>query len=334
MIKYSYRLSCALAITTVIASHLSSVAGNAEVSVDRKSLRDQINYYKRQNALRSAHFNWPLHDKLRDLYQRASLNDEAMKECNQLLEHRPFEPSLVQVLSRGEISQSKSRAIGILAGAAQRYNWLPCVVGQCYLTAADLCAQSGDKAEAIKYYTLLSQDKFVGTEFYSAMGSVCLQLIQHNEDPTDAAARIRCIQSAKRDDALSATLDSLLAILYKDAGNEQSAMKWFNNALVIRPDTPLVIDYLSDWQLNKNEKLAVQILMRRAQLYHRLPCVRAACLLAAADIYAVARDGRSAEQLYQSIILDDSPQIAKYRVVAQVSLSLLRASPDAPVPTR
>jgi hypothetical protein len=111
--------------------------------------------------------------------------------------------------------------------------------------------------------------------------------------------------------------------LYRQVGKEAESMNICNQLLILKPNDEYLVNVLSNWQLYSDSKQALADLMQQARTYNNLPCVRNACLLAAADLYVTAKQKTSAEKVYAAIIQDKSVNAAPYRIVAQVSLNLL-----------
>lgn len=310
--------------TTLLNANFSACTAN-DGHYQNGSIHDEITEIKDRIASRSAHFNWCLHIDLLKLYERAGLNDEAMRECNEILLNKPFDKTMIAYLSKGDPVKDKQKVIAQLVDTAQKYTWLTCVVGQCYLTVADLYMRAGDKAQAEKFYALVMKDSFAGTQKYYAEARISMLQLQIGSNPFNPTERISMCRRliAGKPNVMSFETRNCLRALYHQIGKESESMNICNQLLLLKPYDEYLVNVLSDWQLYSNSRQALANLMQRARTYNNLPCVRDACLLNAADLYVVAKQNTSAEKVYQAIMQDKSPQADPYRVVAQVSLNLM-----------
>lgn len=320
----SFLCVCASMSATLLNANFSACSAN-ERNSQNGSLHHEITDIKDRIASRSAHFNWCLHIDLLKLYERAGMNDEAMRECNEILLNKPFDEKMIAYLSKGDPVKDKQKVIAQLVDTAQKYTWLTCVVGQCYLTVADIYMRAGDKEQAEKFYALGIKDVFAGTEKYYAEARISFLQLKTGSNPFNPIERISMCRRliAGKPDVMSFETRNCLRALYHQIGKESESMNICNQLLLMKPNDEYLVNVLSDWQLYSNSRQALANLMQRARTYGDLPCVRDACLLNAADLFVVARQNTSAEKFYQAIMQDKSAQADPYRVVAQVSLNLI-----------
>ena len=280
---------------------------------------------KERIARRAAHFNWVLHTELLKLYVRSGMHDSALAECNEILLNKPFDETMIAFLSDGNPATNKQQVIAHLIDTAQTHTWLTCVVAQCYLTVAELYLRGGDKEQAKKFYDLVLKDAFAGTQQYYAEARISKLQLVTGSNPLDPVPRIEICLSliANKPDVMAFETRNSLRELYQIIGKDAESMSICNQLLNFKPNDEYLVNVLSKWQLYRDNKQALANLMQHARTYNNLPCVRNACLLAAADLYVTAKQKTSAEKVYAAIIQDKSANAAPYRIVAQVSLNLL-----------
>jgi predicted Zn-dependent protease len=169
------------------------------------------------------------------------------------------------------------------------------------------------------------KDSFAGTQRYYAEARISSLQLFTGSNPLDPTERIKMCRSliANKPNVMAFETRNSLRELYHQVGKEADSMIICNQLFAFKPNDEYLVNVLSDWQLFSDNKQALANLLQRARTYNDLPCVRAACLLAAADLYVTAKQNSSAEKVYSAILQDKSASAEPYRIVAQVSLNLL-----------
>ena len=263
-----------------------------------------------------------------DLCQKAGRQQEAMIQCDLILQHKPFDQRALQLIC-GKTDGKKSEEISkILLEQVQRWPYCSSVRSACFLTAADLAASRGDFVTAQSLYQRTIENNFTGTVVQSAAARVSLNLLAAGMAPQDPKHRVeegmRILEHSKRP---VHGMNVFLLETNKLLGREADALQQCELILAQSLDDEYVMNWLSDWTVDVDKSKAAANYAIWSQKYPNLPRVKAACQLRVADIYAASGQTKKALQLYSAVIAQAPAAAEPYKVVAIVSKDLITGAP-------